>query len=155
MTAIIALASAGPGATIDFAGYQSYLGTIGGFDVAAVVNCDLVRTKALLDALLTRLKTEVLVLARRPGGLLQRLPIEQFTPMQFGNEGMERSANLMWWGNASHPAQSIGTSRQRGPLLGVYSAALVVAFGRLATDDALCAAVTHVVDNVVSNAVYP
>lgn len=156
MTAIIALASAGPGETSNFAGYQSFGGSIGGFEVAAVVNCDQVRTKALLDSLLTRLKTEMLVLARQPGGLLERRDIRQVSPMQFGNEGIERSTNLVWWGNAGHPAQAITTSRQRGPLLGMHGAALIIGLDRLATDAALCAAVSNVVDTLVeASGIYP
>lgn len=152
MTSVIALARADrAGTTIDFAGVQSYLGTIGGFEVAAVFNGESVKSKGLMDTLLLRLKAEVLVLARRPGGLLQRLPIGRVDPMDFGHESMDRSTNFMYWGNASHPAQAITTSRQRGSLLGQFSGALIINFAALATDAALCAAVINVVDTLVAS----
>ena len=73
----------------------------------------------------------------------------------FNNVGIETSSNAMWLGNAADSDATIVASRQRGPLLGLHGAALILNFDALADDTALTAAAQKVVNAVDTFAIYP
>jgi len=151
------------------------------FEAGVVANVDQVRTKTVLQQLLGRLETEMLALVARTAswgvqpyfqsGLLSWTPVPRvrrvggmpaglFTVpttnegVPFSNVGLETSPNVQWLGNAADADAVIVSSRQRGPLLGLHGAALVLNLDVLTSDAALTAAALKVL-HAVDAAAYP